>query len=211
VRDTLHQAYDDIIKRAKSLSSATVHEAAGKIGNLPSTIKPLDPTFKLCGKALTVSSPPLDNLWLHRAIYEAEPGDVLMIDVGGFTEAGYWGEIMACAAQVRQIAGLVINGCVRDREQINAMNFPVFSTGLCIRGTGKDKTAYGAINQPIRMGDIVIFPGDLIVGDGDGVVVIPKAKAEWAVNQSEQRDANELQIMARLRQGERTLDLFDLN
>lgn len=198
------------IREAAGISTATLHEAAGKIGNLPSAIKPLSPELTVCGRALTVLSPPRDNLWLHRAIYEAEPGDVLVVDTGGFTEAGYWGEIMAFAAQQRGIAGLVIDGGVRDRAQMIAMGFPVFSAAVCIRGTGKDRNAYGAINKPIRIGDTVIFPGDLIVGDGDGVMAAPAGKAADIVTLSRQRDAEEIKIKERLLKGESTLRIYGL-
>lgn len=199
-----------VIQEAKKTSSATIHEAAGKIGNLPSAIKPVDPSFKVCGRALTVFSPPRDNLWLHKAIYEAQPGDVLVVHVGDFYEAGYFGEVMACAAQARHIAGLVIDGGVRDREQLIDMNFPVFSRGLCIRGTGKDKEAYGAINKPIRIGEVGIFAGDLIYGDSDGVVVIPKNDAENIIKLANERDLEEQKVMKKLKAGERTLDIFNL-
>src|ERR1700716_3302111 len=102
-------------------------------------LKPLAPGMRLCGRALPVSSPPGDNLWLHHAIYAAQRGEVLIVDVGtGGTEYGYWGEVMAIASQMRGIAGLIITGGVRDSLRMFELQFPVFSAAVCIRGTGKN-------------------------------------------------------------------------
>ena len=126
-------------RRCRSaLPTATLHEAGGRIGVMPSAIKPVSPTFRVCGPAVTVHSPGGDNLWLHRAIYVAQPGDVLVVHVSGEYDFGYWGEIMSCAAKARGLAGLVIDGCVRDGGILADFGLPVFARGLCIRGTGKD-------------------------------------------------------------------------
>lgn len=194
------------------LDSATLHEAAGRIGALPSGIKPIAHGMRLEGPAFTVSSPPANNLWLHKAIAEANAGDVLVVEVGGHYEAGYWGEIMTVAAQARSVVGLVIDGCVRDVEQITALGFPVCSRGLCIRGTGKDTTppgsGSGSLSEPIEIGDLTIAPGDLIVGDGDGVVAIPSGRVEEVLEKSRERLDNEAAVMERLRRGETTLDIY---
>jgi 4-hydroxy-4-methyl-2-oxoglutarate aldolase len=187
-------------------STATVHEALGKKGALPSAIKPVAPGLKLCGPAFTVNSPPMDNLLLHEAIARAQPGDVLVVSVSGHYEAGYWGEIMAVAAQARGIAGLVIDGCVRDSREITRMKFPVFSRGLCIRGTTKH--GGGILAAPLAIGDVVISQGDMILGDDDGVVVIAKEDHATIVEKSEKRVAAEDKIMSRLRAGEITMDIY---
>lgn len=187
-------------------STATVHEALGKKGALPSAIKPVASGMKLCGPAFTVNSPPMDNLVLHEAIARAQPGDVLVVGVSGFYEAGYWGEIMAVAAQARGIAGLVIDGCVRDSREITHMKFPVFSRGLCIRGTTKH--GGGTLAAPLTIGDVVIAQGDMILGDDDGVVAIAKEDHATIVEKSEKRVAAEDKIMARLRAGETTMDIY---
>ncbi len=191
-----------------NLDSATLHEAAGQIGALPSGIKPIAHGMRLEGPAFTVSSPPANNLWLHKALAVATAGDVLVVEVGGHYEAGYWGEIMTVAAQARGVVGLVIDGCVRDVEQITALGFPVCSHGLCIRGTGKDTTTPGSLNDPIRIGDVTISPGDLIVGDGDGVVAIPSDRVEEVLEKSQERLDKEAAVMERLRRGETTLDIY---
>jgi 4-hydroxy-4-methyl-2-oxoglutarate aldolase len=195
-----------LIKRATRFSSATLHEASGRRGALPYEIKPLGADMVVCGPALTVSSPPMDNLMLHKAIYAALPGDVLVVGVSGVYEAGYWGEIMTFAAQQRGVAGLVIDGCVRDGALIQKMRFPVFGRGLSIRGTTKD--GEGSINFWLRIGDVVINPGDLIFGDGDGVVVVPQKEVVRVLQEAEKREEKEKEIKKELAAGKSTLDYY---
>ena len=197
------------IQLALAFGSATLHEAAGRTGNLPSIIKPVLSSFRLCGPAFTVHSPGRDNLWIHRAIYAASPGDILVVATGQSLEAGYWGEILNEAAMARGLGGLVIEGGVRDSAALARQNFPVFSTGLCIFGTGKDFGAKAWLNAPVRIGEVVIQGGDLVCGDGDGVVVISRDKLPETLAASAARETDEAQKIARIRAGERTVDLYD--
>ena len=199
------------VKAAAGIQPATLHEAAGKIGALPSPLKPVHPHFKLCGPAFTVHGPGIDNLWLHRALALAQPGDVLVAHVSGAHEAGYWGEVMSTMARQRGLAGVVIDGCVRDGELLGQIGVPVFSRGLCLKGTGKDFGAIGWINSPILIGDVTVHPGDLIAGDGDGLVVIPRARVPAVIEASRAREAQEADILERLRAGEATLDVYGWN
>lgn len=196
------------VEAASRSSAATLHEAGGKIGALPSAIKPAVAGFKLCGPAVTVASPGGDNLWLHRAIYAAQPGDVLVVHVADRYEHGYWGEVMSTAALARGLGGLVIDGCVRDGALLGGIGFPVFARGLCIRGTGKDFGARGWINAPLLIGDVVVHPGDLIFGDGDGVVCVPRADAGSVIAAAQKRDEHEEAICRRLREGETTMRIY---
>ena len=191
-----------------ALSSATVHEAAGRLGALPSAIGPAFAGARVVGPAFPVACPPGDNLWIHRALYAAEPGDVLVVDVGGGTEFGYWGEILSTAAIERGLAGLVINGGVRDRDALAALGLPVFSAGLCIRGTGKHFAGAGSLGAPVRIGEVFVNRGDLVVGDADGVVVIRRADVEAVLESAAEREAKEAELMRRIRAGERTVDLY---
>lgn len=197
-----------VLARAQAASSATLHEAARKIGALPSPIQALAPGFRCAGSALTVHSPPGDNLWLHRALERVQPGDVMVVFTGGAHEHGYWGEIMATMAKARGLAGLVIDGCVRDGDLLREIGVPTFSRGLCIRGTGKDFGAVGWINHPVLIGDVVVNAGDLIVGDGDGVVSIPHYMAGAVLDAGAQRDAEEAEFVQRLQRGESTLSIY---
>jgi 4-hydroxy-4-methyl-2-oxoglutarate aldolase len=196
----------ELIDRYRVLSSATVHEAYGARGALSSRIKPVYPEMKVCGPAVTVKARPGDNLILHKAIYVARAGDVIVADADGFLEAGPWGEIMAVAAMARGIAGFVINGSVRDAEAMNALGFPVFSVGLCIKGT--EKISLGLINHPLNLDNVMITPGDLILGDRDGVVVVKREDAEEVLIKSLAREEKEEGFKERLRKGESTLDIY---
>jgi 4-hydroxy-4-methyl-2-oxoglutarate aldolase len=194
------------ISRALQFGTATLHEAMGRKGALPYHIKPVVPNMKLCGPAVTVSSPPIDNLMLHQALYVAEPGTVLVVEVNRGYEGGYWGEIMTIAAQQRKVAGLVIDGCVRDADLIEKLGFPVFARGLSIRGT--DKKGGGHINSPIVIGDVTIQPGDLIVGDRDGVVAVPGVEITATLDAAQKREAKEAQVKRDVLAGKSTLDIY---
>jgi len=200
-----------LVEAAKVFGTATLHEAGGKIGVLPPQIKPVAPSFRICGPAFTIQGPPGDNLWLHRGLAAAQPGDVLVVSVGGVYEHGYWGEIMSTGAKARGLGGLIIDGCVRDGALLEGLGFPVFARGLCIRGTGKDFGAKAWLNAPILIGDVTINPGDLVAGDTDGVCAIPRARVAEVIEASLSREAKEAEIMAKLRQGATTLDLYGWN
>ena len=194
----------------ETTSAATVHEAAGRRGALPSRIRPVDDRMRIHAPAFTVQLPPGDNLGLHRAVYAAAPGDVLVVHTGGQIEYGYWGEILNEAATARRLAGLVIDGGVRDVERLRAGSFPVFAANICIRGTVKDPTAGTALNGTIRIGDVTVRPGDLVVGDVDGVVALPAADAEDVLRRSAERDRHEESVIQRIRAGETTLSIYGL-
>jgi len=196
------------LERARALGAATLHEAAGRIGALPSSIKPVNPDWTLAGPAVTVHGPAGDNLWIHRAIYRAKPGDVLIVAPSGGVEWGYWGDIMNTAAQEQKLGGLVIDGGVRDTARLAVMGLPVFSNGVCIRGTGKDDGAVAFLGRPVRIGEVVIRPGDLIVGDRDGVVALPQASVDDILTRGEAREAEEAEKIRRIRSGERTIDIY---
>jgi 4-hydroxy-4-methyl-2-oxoglutarate aldolase len=188
-------------------SVATVHEAAGRIGALSSAVKPIAAGMKLSGPAFPLSLKPGDNLALHEALYAAPAGSVLVVDAYDFLEAGPFGEIMAVAAQVRGIAGLVTSGSVRDRDAIAALGFPVFAKGLCVKGT--DKHVPAKLGAPALIDGVVVHPGDWVLGDADGVVVIPAAAADEVLQRSIEREAKERKVIERIRQGERTLDVYN--
>lgn len=196
----------DIIQQLSQLPTATLHEAIGKQGALPSAIKPISPVMKLCGTAFTIDTMPGDNKLLHQAVAQAGEGDILVAKTSNYYEAGYWGEILTVGAMQRGITGLVIDACVRDADPIEALNFPVFSRGLCIRGTSK--VGKGTLNTPIIIGDVTIHAGDFIVGDRDGVVVVPADRVQDAIQQSIEREQKEVITLEQLRSGKTTLELF---
>jgi 4-hydroxy-4-methyl-2-oxoglutarate aldolase len=190
------------------LGSATVYEAQGAIGALDSGMKPLDPASRLAGPALTVDTWPADNLMLHYALLKAKPGDVLVVDAKAFVEAGPWGDVLTAAAMKVGVAGLVINGAVRDAAMIVDAAFPVFCRGLSIKGTTKHQP--GRVNVPVCIGGVVIHPGDIVVGDRDGVVIIAADSVDATLAAADTREAKENGFRAAIAEGQMTVDLLNL-
>lgn len=199
-----------LLATARRLGSATLHEAAGKIGALPSAIKPLRQDWRIAAPVFAVVGPPQDNLWLHHAIYAAPQGSVLLHECGGDAEAGYWGGVMANASIARGLAGFVTDGGVRDSEELRGLDWPVFSRNVCIQGTGKRNDGAGSLGQSVRIGNVVAHTGDLLVADADGVVILPLAQVEQIIHAGVERETKELEIVERLKLGERTLDMYHL-
>jgi 4-hydroxy-4-methyl-2-oxoglutarate aldolase len=166
--------------------------------------------MRVYAPAFPVGIPGGDNLGLHRAVYAAAPGEVLVVDTGGNLEFGYWGEILAEAAIARGLAGLVIDGGVRDVQQLRELPFPVFAANVCIRGTVKDASAHNTIGDPVRVGDVQIRRGDIIIGDADGVVAVPVGEVDAVLRAVHEREAKERSIIERIRAGESTLDIYGL-
>jgi len=179
----------EIIKSFSGLATATIHEASGRKGYVDYAIKPIAHGMKVCGPAFTVQCAPGDNIMLHKALERAQPGDVLVASVGNAYEYGYFGSLMATSATAKKLGGLCIDGCIRDGEEIIKAGFPVFSRGLCIRGTVKG--TIGLVNYPTVFGGYTVFPGDLIVGDDDGLVVIAHAECTDVLTKTKNRIENE--------------------
>lgn len=196
------------IVQLRDLGAATVYEAQGAKGALDSGMKPIDPTSRLAGPAYTVDCRPGDNLVLHHAVLKARPGDVLVVDAKGFLEAGPWGDVLTIQAMKNGIAGLVINGSVRDANLIIGLGFPVFCRGLSIKGTAKNQP--GKVGVPVMIGDVVINPGDIIVGDRDGLVVVAQTEVESAIASSLAREEKEEQMRQAIERGVSTAELLKL-
>ena len=188
--------------------TATIHEAQGQRGAIDPRVAALDPRRRLIGPALTVDMRPSDNLLIHYALTKARRGDVLVVDVKGFVDAGPWGDILTLAAQEIGIAGLVINGAVRDADSIIELGFPVFCRGLCIKGTNKNQP--GRVNVPVMIGGVDIHPGDIVVGDRDGLVVVARNEVAEVIRASEERERKEATMRERLKQGATMVELLGL-
>jgi 4-hydroxy-4-methyl-2-oxoglutarate aldolase len=200
-----------LLEEAAALGSATLHEAADRTGALPAALRPVACGMRVAGPAFTVRCPPGDNLWIHRAIYAARPGDVLVVATGNEVALwGSWGEIMTVAAQSVGLAGLVLQGGSRDHDALAEVGFPVVSLGPCIRGTGKDETLDGRLGEVIDLGDVTVHPGDLIVGDNDGVLAVRQNEIGEVISRGHERVDNERKVIAALRQGATTLELYNL-
>ncbi|MFM0166715.1 4-carboxy-4-hydroxy-2-oxoadipate aldolase/oxaloacetate decarboxylase [Paraburkholderia sediminicola] len=203
-----HEISTASIQLLRDFGSATVYEAQGARGALDSGIKPIHPTMRVAGPAVTVDIRPADNLMLHYAMLKVKPGDVLVVDAKGFLEAGPWGDVFTEQAVRQGVAGLVINGAVRDAQSIIQMGFPVFCRGLCIKGTAKNQP--GKLNVPVCIGDVQINPGDIVIGDQDGVVVVQRHEADDVIRSSQAREDKEAKFRARIRDGATTVELMGL-
>lgn len=187
------------------LGTATLYEASKLDCFLPPRIRPVWPGAAVVGRALPVSTAPADNLPLHLALEQAEPGDVLVVD-GRQESCGYWGEVLTAAARARGVLGLVIDGGVRDVDQLRARGFPVFSSAIAVRTTVKDDI--GTVGTPITLGGVTVSRGDLVVADSDGVVVIPRASVDTVLAGGLAREAAETGYLGRIDKGELTLDIY---
>ena len=197
---------EELLTALSRQAPTTVYEAAGKQGAMDTSLRPVAPGMRLCGRALTVRCQPADNLTLHAAVAMAKPGDVIVADVSGFVEAGHWGEILTVAAQQRGVAGLVINGGVRDIDAARRRDFPVFAAGVSMKATVKE--VLGSINEPIVCGGVEVRPGDIVLGDDDGLVVVAIETAGDALQAAIARETAELDVMRRLQAGELTIDIL---
>ncbi|MFA6008268.1 MAG: 4-carboxy-4-hydroxy-2-oxoadipate aldolase/oxaloacetate decarboxylase [Candidatus Shapirobacteria bacterium] len=199
----------DIIEAFRSLDVATVYEASGRKGYIDSAIKPAAPGNRICGPAYTVQCAPGDNLMLHKALQRAPAGSIIVASVGTAYNFGYWGGLMATAAVARGLGGLAIDGTIRDSVEIAKMGFSVFCRGFAIRGT--TKATLGIINYPLNFGDATIFPGDLILGDEDGMVVVAAKDCADVLAKSLKRVEFEDGKAAQLRAGVSSVELNKLD
>jgi 4-hydroxy-4-methyl-2-oxoglutarate aldolase len=184
----------------KTLPTATIFEAAGAVGDVDPVIRCLVPGLRMAGPAFTLRTKPGDNLGVFYALAEAPTGSVLVIDGGNSIRVTIWGGTSTAAAQQKGLAGCVCNAAVRDLDEILEAKFPVFGPGLSVRGTVKNHK--GWTNIPVIIGDVLVEPGDIIIGDSDGIVVVAAKRAEnVAVAAIEQR-RKELDRESRLKNGE---------
>lgn len=185
----------DLVDRFKTIPTANVSDNMLRITAAGSKIRPLHAKGVLAGPAFTVKGRPGDNLILHKALDLAEPGDVVIMDAGGDLTNSILGELMAAHAQARQLAGVVINGAIRDYATIHRGDFPIFAAGVTHRGPYKEGP--GEINVPIAIEGMVVEPGDLILGDDDGIVCVPRAVAEdvYAVSRAK-HESEEKQLQS---------------
>ena len=198
----------ELIEAFTGLAAAVVGDALDRQNCMNHTMQPLFSGARLCGPALTVKAVPRDNLMVHKAMQLARPGDVIVIATGGYQEASPWGELLSLSARQRGVAGIVIEGGVRDRDDITQLGFPVFSTAVLPRGTVK--ASPGSINVPIAIAGITVSPGDLVIGDSDGVAVVPLADAPEILESAQAIVAKEATLRERILQGELLFDVLEL-
>jgi 4-hydroxy-4-methyl-2-oxoglutarate aldolase len=194
---------------ARELGSSTLHEASClPTSAVDPAIRPVWTEASVAGPAYPVECAPGDNLAIHVALEKAPRGSILVVATGGFV-AGYWGEVLTVAAEAVGIAGLVIDGGVRDIAALSARRFPVFTRSISVRGTLK--TSVLSVGQPLSFTGTPVAAGDLVVGDDDGVIIIPAAHAEATLAKGQARADKEAVMMQQLQQGRSTLDLLGLS
>ncbi|WP_105435011.1 4-carboxy-4-hydroxy-2-oxoadipate aldolase/oxaloacetate decarboxylase [Neorhizobium tomejilense] len=208
IKDIAERPSKADIEALSRFSPATIHEAQGRRGALSSRLKPVDHRMKLCGPAFTVKCAPRDNIMLQLAINYAKPGDIIVVSAGEYEEAGSFGDVLANACLAKGIGGLVTDTGVRDTLQLRDLGFPVFSLSVCIKGTVKETIA--AVNDTIIVGGETINPGDIIVGDADGLVVVRRAEVQEAAVLSQAREDAEAGYIAAYKQGKSVIEVSKL-
>lgn len=205
---TIDRAEASVVDGLAEAGTATVHEAIGRAGFVGAHLRPNQQDVKIAGSAVTVLSHPGDNIMIHAAVEVCQDGDVLVVVNTAPSTHGMFGELLATSLRARGVRGLVIDAGIRDTADLRAIGFPVWSQHVSCQGTVKSSP--GSVNVPVVLGGVIVHPGDVVCADDDGVVVVPRVHAAWALEQSQQRLAKEAATRERLAAGELGVDFYGL-
>jgi 4-hydroxy-4-methyl-2-oxoglutarate aldolase len=196
------------VKLLGELGVATIHEAQGRTGTMLPYMRPMYPAARVSGVAVTVLCHPGDNLMIHASVEVCKPGDVLVVVTTSESTDGMFGDLLGTSCRAHGVAGLVIDAGVRDTAELTEMKFPVWAKAVSPQGTVK--ASPGSVNVPVVCAGVIVNPGDVIIGDADGVVVVPRAHAAEVAKAGQQRVSKEVKTRERLAKGELGVDFYGL-
>jgi 4-hydroxy-4-methyl-2-oxoglutarate aldolase len=204
----IDRADSSVIDRLAVAGTATVHEAIGRVGYVGPHLKPIQLDTKIAGSAVTVLSHPGDNIMIHAAVEMCQPGDVLVVANTAPSTHGMFGDLLATSLMARGVRGLIIDAGVRDTADLRSMGLPVWAQHVSCQGTVKNSP--GSVNVPVILGGVTVQPGDVVCADDDGVVIVERADAAWALERSDARLAREEKMRVTLESGELGVDVYGL-